>query len=173
MAIYESQKDPTPKRRLKAENLQFMDNISIDWIPKNIDNEAEGSHNGDNYIAYTFYVENQSDTVFNYWYEMYSDDVVRDVDEAIRVMIIVNDERKVYAKVNHLDGKPEKDTEGFLQEKDGTVIREVRKNLAPGEFDKVTVVIWIEGDDPDCIDALIGGQIKMHMKVTEEHINTR
>ena len=173
MAIYESQKDPTPKRRLKAENLQFMDNISIDWIPKNIDEEAEGSHNGDNYIAYTFYVENQSDTVFNYWYEMYSDDVVRDVDEAIRVMIIVNDERKIYAKVNHLDGKPEKDTEGFLQEKDGTVIREVRKNLAPGEFDKVTVVIWIEGDDPDCIDALIGGQIKMHMKVTEEHINTR
>ncbi|MBR4231137.1 MAG: hypothetical protein IKR74_03150 [Bacilli bacterium] len=173
MAIYESQKDPTPKRRLKAENLQFMDNISIDWIPKNIDEEAEGSHNGDNYIAYTFYVENQSDTVFNYWYEMYSDDVVRDVDEAIRVMIIVNDERKIYAKVNHLDGKPEKDTEGFLQEKDGTVIREVRKNLAPGEFDKVTVVIWIEGDDPDCIDALIGGQIKMHMKVTEEHVNTR
>ncbi len=173
MAIYESQKDPTPKRRLKAENLQFMDNISIDWIPKNIDEEAEGSHNGDNYIAYTFYVENQSNTVFNYWYEMYSDDVVRDVDEAIRVMIIVNDERKIYAKVNHLDGKPEKDTEGFLQEKDGTVIREVRKNLAPGEFDKVTVVIWIEGDDPDCIDALIGGQIKMHMKVTEEHVNTR
>lgn len=173
MAIYESQKDPTPKRRLKAENLQFMDNISIDWIPKNIDNEAEGSHNGDNYIAYTFYVENQSDTVFNYWYEMYSDDVVKNVDEAIRVMIIVNDERKIYAKVNHLDGKPEKDTKGFLQEKDGTVIREVRKNLAPGEFDKVTVVIWIEGDDPDCIDALIGGQIKMHMKVTEEHINTR
>ena len=173
MAIYESQKDPTPKRRLKAENLQFMDNISIDWIPKNINEEAEGSHNGDNYIAYTFYVENQSDTVFNYWYEMYSDDVVRDVDEAIRVMIIVNDERKIYAKVNHLDGKPEKDTEGFLQEKDGTVIREVRKNLAPGEFDKVTVVIWIEGDDPDCIDALIGGQIKMHMKVTEEHVNTR
>ena len=66
-----------------------------------------------------------------------------------------------------------KDTEGFLQEKEGTVIREVRKNLAPGEFDKVTVVIWIEGDDPDCIDALIGGQIKMHMKVTEEHVNTR
>ena len=173
MAIYESQKDPTPKRRLKAENLQFMDNISIDWLPKNIEDEAEGSHNGDNYIAYTFYVENQSDTVFNYWYEMYSDDVVRDVDEAIRVMIIINDDKKIYAKVNHLDGKPEKDTIGFLQEKDGTVIRDVRKNLAPGEFDKVTVVIWIEGDDPDCIDALIGGQIKMHMKVTEEHVNTK
>lgn len=173
MAIYESQKDPTPKRRLKAGELQFMDNISEKWIPDNIHDEAEGSHNGDNYIAYTFYVENQSDNVFNYWYEMYSDDVIRDVDEAIRVMIIINGDKKVYAKVNHLDGKPEKDTIGFLQKKDGTVISEVRKNLAPGEFDKITVVIWIEGDDPDCVDALIGGQIKMHMSVTEEHINTK
>ena len=173
MAIYESQKDPTPKRRLKADNLQFMDNISIKWIPENIQDEAEGSHNGDNYIAYTFYVENQSDTVFNYWYEMISDDVIKNVDEAIRVMIIINDDRKVYAKVNHFDGKPEKDTIGFLQKDDGTVISEVRKNLAPGEFDKFTVVIWIEGDDPDCIDALIGGQIKMHMNITEEHINTK
>ena len=173
MAIYESQKDPTPKRRLKAENLQFMDNISIKWLPDNIQNEAEGSHNGDNYIAYTFYVENQSDNVFNYWYEVISDDVIKDVDEAIRVMIFINDDKTIYAKVNHLDGKPEKDTVGFLKEDDGTVIREVRKNLTPGEFDKVTVVIWIEGDDPDCVDALIGGQLKMHMKITEEHINTR
>lgn len=174
MAIYESQKDPTPKRRLKAENLQFMDNISIKWLPDNIQNEAEGGHNGDNYIAYTFYVENQSDTVFNYWYEMFSDDVVRDVDEAVRIMIFINDDKKIYAKVNHLDGQPEKDTIGFIQnDKDGTIISEVRKNLAPGEFDKVTVVIWIEGDDPDCVDALIGGQIKMHMRITEEHTNTK
>ncbi len=173
MAIYESQKDPTPKRRLSAENLQFMDNISIRWIPDNINDEAEGSHNGDNYIAYTFYVENQSDTVFNYWYEMIEDDVVKDVDEAIRVMIFVNDDKKIYAKVNHMDGQPEKDTIGFKPKEDGTIISEVRKNLAPGEFDKITVVIWIEGDDPDCVDALVGGQLKMHMKVTEEHINTK
>ena len=173
MAIYESQKDPTPKRRLKADNLQFMDNISIKWLPDNIQNEAEGSHNGDNYIAYTFYVENQSDTVFNYWYEMFSDDVIKNVDEAIRVMIFVNNDKKIYAKVNHLNGQPEKDTVGFLKNSDGTIIREVRKNLAPGEFDKITVVIWIEGDDPDCVDALIGGQLKMHMSITEEHINTK
>ena len=88
-------------------------------------------------------------------------------------MIFVNDDKKVYAKVNHLNGQPEKDTVGFLKNSDGTIIREVRKNLAPGEFDKITVVIWIEGDDPDCVDALIGGQLKMHMSITEEHINTK
>ena len=38
-----------------------MDNISIDWIPKNIDTESNGSHNGENYIAYTFYIENEGE----------------------------------------------------------------------------------------------------------------
>jgi hypothetical protein len=26
---------------------------------------------------------------------------------------------------------------------------------------KYTIVIWVEGDDPDCIDYLIGGSIKV------------
>lgn len=173
MAIYESQKDPTPKRKLTAENLQFMTNISVKWLPDNIQNEAEGSHNGDNYIAYTFYVENQSESVFNYWYELIMDDVVKSVDEAIRVMIFVNDDKKIYAKPNSLDGEPEKDTIAFLNNEDGSVILEQRKNMIPGAIDKITVVIWIEGDDPDCVNALIGGQLKLHMNITEEHINTK
>lgn len=173
LAVYESQKDPTPKRELVAENLQFMDNISIKWLPENIHNEAEGSHNGDNYIAYTFYVENQSDNIFNYWYEIYIDDVIKNVDEATRIMIILNDQKTVYAKTNRIDGRPEKDTTPFLNNNDGMVILEERKNLTPGLIDKITVVIWIEGDDPDCIDALIGGQLKLHMDITEEHINTK
>ena len=47
---------------------------------------------------------------------------------------------------------------------------EQRKNFKSGDIDKFTIVIWIEGDDPDCIDDLIGGEMKMHMEVTEEHI---
>ena len=39
-----------------------------------------------------------------------------------------------------------------------------------GYIDKYTIVIWLEGDDPECVDGLIGGEIKMHMNLTEEHI---
>jgi hypothetical protein len=28
--------------------------------------------------------------------------------------------------------------------------------------------MWVEGDDPECLDDLIGGMIKMHMDITEE-----
>ena len=75
LAMYESQNDPSGKRLLKAESLQFMTNISIKWLPPDIDTEAEGSHNSDDYIAYIFYIENQSDDVFSYWYEMFIDDM--------------------------------------------------------------------------------------------------
>ena len=172
LALYESQNDPSGKRLLTAESLQFMTNISIKWLPPDIDTEAEGSHNGDDYIAYTFYIENQSDDVFSYWYEMFIDDVTKDVDEALRVMIIVNGDRKVYAKGDSIDRKPEKGTIMFRDDEDGSIILEQRKNMSPNDIDRITIVIWIEGDDPECINSLIGGHLKMHMDITEEHINS-
>ena len=45
-----------------------------------------------------------------------------------------------------------------------------RRDFKVNDIDKYTIVIWIEGDDPDCIDALIGGEMKMHLEITEEHI---
>ena len=169
LAMYESLYDRVGKRTLKADNLQFMDNISIKWLPSNINDAGEGSHNGDNYIAYTFYIENQGKDVLNYWYKMVIDDIVKNVDEATRIMIFINGESTVYAKGSSRDGTPEKDTEKFRDDKDGTIILKQRANLYPGEIDKITVVVWIEGDDPECIDALIGGELKMHMDITEEH----
>jgi hypothetical protein len=50
-----------------------------------------------------------------------------------------------------------------------TIILEKVEDFKPDDLDKYTIVVWIEGDDPDCQDALIGGEIKMHMKITEEH----
>ena len=168
LAIFESLNDPTPKRRLKAENLQFMDNISIKWLPDDITN-YEGSHNGKNYIAYSFYAENQGNAVINYWYSIVMDDVVKNADEALRIMIIRNDEKKVYAKGNSLDGEAEPNTTKFREDEDGTIILEQRANMKPDDLDKITVVVWIEGDDPECTNALIGGHARLHMKITEEH----
>lgn len=166
--IYEHLEERKSQQTLEAEDIDFFTNISGDWIPKNIANEAEGSHNGNNYIAYTFYIENVRDNTINYWYEIIFDDVIKNVDEALRVMVILNDEKTVYAKLNSTTQKPEANTTAFFSEEKVAVA--CRENLKSKEVDKCTVVIWIEGDDPECIDDLIGGEIKMHMKITEEHI---
>lgn len=168
LIIYEDKIEKRSQRKLYAEEVDFMDNISIKWLPKNINNEKDGAHNGQNYIAYTFYVENTGEEVINYWYEIDIDDVVKNVDEAIRVMIYLNGEKSVYAKVNADTKKNEEGTKIFYS-KDIAVL-EPRKNMDPGKIDKFTIVIWLEGDDPDCLNNLIGGEIKMHMDITEEHI---
>lgn len=167
IVIYEDNEIKENKRKLSARDLEFMDNISIDWIPTNIDTEANGSHNGDNYIAYTFYVENEGTDTVDYWYSIVIDDVIKNVDEAARVMIYLNGEKTVYAKINTLTNEPEKDTTPFFS-KDKAVLEE-RKAFSPGDIDKFTVVIWLEGDDPDCTDNILGGEIKMHMEIREEY----
>ena len=38
-----------------------------------------------------------------------------------------------------------------------------QEDFDPGATNKYTVVIWLEGNDPDCVDDIIGGVIKMQM----------
>ena len=172
IAIYDDPNDTTGKRKLEAESIKFMDNISFKWLPDNIDaDEVYGSHNGNNFIAYTFYVENQGEAVSTYWYEIIVDDVVKNVDEAIRIRVYRNGEAQTYAKPSKKDGSPEKDTIPFRNIKDAqdSIIIEEVSEFQPGQKDRITVVVWLEGDDPDCTDPLIGGELKMHMVITENH----
>ena len=172
IAIYDDINHAIGQRKLEAESIRFMDNISFKWLPDDLDSDEKyGAHNGDNYIAYTFFVENQNTQVLNYWYEVVIDDVIKNVDEAIRIRIYHNGEAKTNAKLSSLDNTPEENTIPFKQITDAeeSIILEEVKDFQPGQRDRITVVVWLEGDDPDCIDPLIGGELKMHMVITENH----
>ena len=156
------------KIELQAKSLDYMDNISINWINKDVDTEKNGSHNGNNYIAYSFYVINYGIETVNYWYEVSIEELEKEVDDAIRIMIFKNGEKTVYAKKNKTTLKPEKDTKEFYS--DSLAVLEEVENFKSGDKDRYTIVIWLEGDDPDCIDKIIGGKIKLRMNFTEEHI---
>lgn len=155
-------------RKLTANAAEYMDNISVNWISEDIDVEATGSHNGENYFAYTFYLVNNGENSINYWYEIAIDDIIKDLDKAIRVMVYHNGEKTIYAKPNEQTGLPEVGTKKFYSSDIAVLVE--RKNFSPGESDRFTVVVWIEGDDPDCNNELLGGGIKMHMDITEERI---
>ncbi len=175
LALFDSMEYREVKRKLYADEIDFMDNISVNWLPEDIDSEdKEGSHNGDNYIAYTFYLANTGTQTVNYWYEVIIDDVIKNVDEAVRIMIIRNGERTIYAKINPDTKKEEEGTKAFYDNVTSStehiaVLEEV-KDFKPLDIDRFTVVVWIEGDDPECVNAIIGGDIKMHMNIREEHI---
>ena len=168
LTMYEKLSEKQERKILKAQKVEFMDNISINWLPENLNELGEGSHNGEDYLAYTFYLENMGSDPINYWYEILIDDVIKNVDRAIRIMIYRNDEKTVYARPNEITKEAESGTEKFYSEL--SPVLECRENFAPGEIDKFTIVVFLEGDDPDCVDALIGGDMKMHMDIVEDHI---
>lgn len=168
LIIYEDKVEKRSQRRLFAKELEFMDNISVKWIPKKVNEEKDGSHNGENYLAYTFYVENTGERTIDYWYEIDIDDVTRNVDEAIRIMIFRNGKQTIYGKVNADTKKEEAGTKRFYSNE--IPVLEERAKMAPKAVDKFTIVVFLEGDDPDCLNNLIGGEIKMHMDIIESHI---
>lgn len=169
LVVYEDPNDIKIRTYLKSEPINYFTDISVNWLPQNIDNEGNGSHNGQNYIAYTFYASNKGQDTINYWATIEIEDVIKNVDEAIRVMVIKNGERTIYAKKNKSTGNAENNTQPFYS--DNVIMLEKNENFQVDSEDKYTIVIWVEGDDPDCIDELIGGEIKMNMRLTEEHIN--
>ena len=169
--MYENSSNKVDRRILKAQKVEFMDNISVKWLPQDIDKTAEGAHNGDNYLAYTFYLENKGAETVNYWYEVKIDEVIKNVDEAVRIAIYRNGERTIYAKPNSRTGEAEDGTTKFYSA--SSVCVEPRRDFKSGDIDRFTIVIFIEGDDPECQDNLIGGEMKMHMDITQERIDQK
>ena len=146
---------------LNAEIAYNMTNISGNDIPPTVD-QINGSHNGENYIAYTFYLINAGDSTLSYFGQMNIESVTKNVDDAVRVAVYKNGKKTVYGKTKPNGGGKEKDCdETFLAST--IVMRETREKFEPKEKDKYTVVIWLEGNDPDCVDSIVGGTIKFGM----------
>lgn len=147
---------------LNADIVYDMTNISGEDLPLNID-KINGTHNGDNYIAYTFYLINSGNDTVAYTGEMTMENVTNGVDEAVRIAVYKNGEKTVYGKTKSNGTGKESDCDSEFES--STVVMSTKNDkFAPGAKDKFTVVIWLEGNDPDCVDSIIGGTMKLSMK---------
>ena len=68
--IYDDPNYKVYRSELLAPSPETFDNISHKWLPLDIDQSLGGSHNGKNYLAYTFYIENTGVDVSDYWNEV-------------------------------------------------------------------------------------------------------
>ena len=145
---------------LEADIIPQMDNITKSWMPDNLA-DIDGCHNGENYIAYTFYLKNAGTNEIDYLSQINIHAVTLAADNAVRVMVIKNGEETVYAKAKKDSTEPEPDTVAFLS--NTKVLENTTESFQPGDVDKYTVVIWLEGNDPECVDDIKGGVVKMSM----------
>ena len=68
-----------------------------------------------------------------------------------------------------MNGKAETNTTPFID--DNLVALDHVEKFSPGDKNRYTVVLWLEGTDPDCTDNLLGGEIKVHMAFNSENVS--
>lgn len=172
LSLYDNKELQNPTVRLAGDKVLEMGDMTYgdfgDYF-KDVDN-IDGSHNGVDYFAYTFYVSNVDRVNLNYSLQMQKLDVAKGVDEAVRVLIIEDsilygrpENKRVwtrYAKppVNDREGK--EDYTDYNWESDDIPFTKEVTGFAPGDVHKYTVIFYLEGWDPECVEPIKGGMIK-------------
>ncbi|MBR6513227.1 MAG: hypothetical protein IKT46_00185 [Clostridia bacterium] len=178
ISLCETSNFDDPTILLKGTSVHDLWHNGRSWIPENIHTEVDGgahsktslnkptpTEKDPSYLAYTFHLKNVTDEPIRYTYDMILVDklINKQVDalDAIRIMIIRNGESVVWAKAP-IEGTPlEADTVEFLGEPD---LLEVANNeIDPGVTDRYTVVMWLEGEDPECNNDIFGNSLKFEM----------
>lgn len=163
LTLSDSQSFTSNTSNLNAEIFEKITNIDGRSLPEYLDN-IDGEHNGSNYIAYTFYAKNAGRSTFSYTYDLYVANMTLEIEKAVRVRLYVNGKYTDYAYPRTDGGEgPEPGTTAFMSRT--TVIKDRVTDLAPGDVTKFTVVIWLEGNDPECVDKILGGEMKLDMKL--------
>lgn len=161
IAISEDSVFMNPTARLTADSVQDATNISIRDLPLDFD-DIDGNHNGTNYMAYTYYVCNAGKEDVSYAATITLESCAKGAEDAVRVAVWRNGERTVFAEPS-ASGEPEEGCENFISH--DIVCTYTEENFLVGNVDKYTIVIWMEGDDPECVDAIIGGSVEFSMDI--------
>lgn len=175
LLLSETEDFANPAIILSGGNVKDVYHFTYDWfeaqgVLKDLDN-IDGSHNGNNYFAYTFYVQNNGIETFDYNATLEVTGVSKSCDEAARIMVYKNGEPTIYAKPKlGTDDTPELvagqgSEEAVLFLDNDTVYSELVNDFSPGDKHKYTVVIWFEGEDSECINDIMGGHMRLSMNL--------
>lgn len=151
--------------RLKANTVQDATNISVEDLPTDL-NEIDGEHNGKNYMSYTYYIRNAGKEDLGYKANITLDSYAKGAENAIRVAVWRNGKRTIYAEPA-ADGGTEEGCENFVSH--DVVCEFEEDDFQVGYVNKYTIVIWLEGDDPQCVDSIVGGSVQFSMNIDADY----
>ncbi len=171
LTLCENRDFSNPTSRLNCDinkSITCIDGATLDDVPLGI---LDGDSSGTNYVCYTFYLKNAGESIVNYKSSIVIGNMTLGIENAIRLILLTNRNgtdgtKRVYAMAADLDENnnaiPEPDTIPFYDKY--TVCSDETVSFAPGEVCKYTVVLYLEGNDPECVDDILGGEFKIDMK---------
>jgi hypothetical protein len=174
IGLQESEFASVSQPRLMSDPIKEARDITYTWLKLDEIDETEGNFVDidHDYVAYTFYLKNSgSETVdINYYIKL--TEIYNNLDTGIRVLVIQDGEQSMYMKEDIVAPGAEPpyypevmpDAQYFLTQ--SMVMRRTITNLKPGDDVKFSVIVWLEGYDPDTTNDILGGMIRMEMVFT-------
>ena len=175
--------------RLFADEIANSNATSIYEINRKV-GDIDGSHNGPGYMAYTFYLKNAGTETTDYGYTVNILSETLGTGKAAWFMFFEDGKQIIYARALE-DGTPERlwgypnppfqesayYPESQYYKEDGkwgivttpfvdeeTALQGYVKDFKPGDIKKYTCVVWLEGDDPDCNNSILGGHVGFNVQ---------
>ena len=175
--------------RLFADEIANSNATSIYEINRKVA-DIDGSHNGPGYMAYTFYLKNAGTETTDYGYTVNILSETLGTGKAAWFMFFEDGKQIIYARPLE-DGTPERlwgypnppfqesayYPEAQYYKEDGrwgivttpfvdeeTALQGYVKDFKPGDVKKYTCVVWLEGDDPDCNNSILGGHVGFNVQ---------
>ncbi len=101
-------------------------------------------------------------SIYDFPFEEYAENPQKQYQKVSPLEADINEEELLdldeFERVNNIN---KLETTPFSSDK--VVTTGLRQGIKNNEYDKYTVVIWYEGEDPECTDDIIGGWVELYM----------
>ena len=162
LAVSESRGFANPTQELSTIGIKNTWNICYTDIPDGLDSDVGGNKNGQDYFVYTFFLKNVGTETLAYNELLTLTGNQLNAIEAARFRLYRDGVATTYASPAKNGSKePHACDEAFTG--DVHLINKNRTGLEAGQVTRYTVVIWFEGDDPECVDAIKGGSVQLSL----------
>lgn len=171
LSLSETKDFSKPTSMLNCKATELITNIDGKTLD-NIDFGAvDGNNSGNNYLCYNFYLKNVGTESVSFEYSIIITNMTLGIEKAVRVRLITkyNNEDQVirdYARAAGVDDVgnviPEENTIPFYTK--NIIMEDSVENSTSNDIMKFTVVIWLEGNDLECVDDILGGEFQIDMK---------
>lgn len=125
--------------------------------------------------AYTFYIVNTGAGLMELEIEMKMSNITKGMDNAIRVLTFNENEANVniYQKADQQEvlypgyylKRPTNFIDGNTVYKEDVFLQSTGDNINNKNYLKYSVLVWLEGHDPECVNDIMGGTIKFAVNI--------
>lgn len=162
-----------PSSRLFATSISNVDDITYDNLSLGQIVKAEGDYFDpiNTYLAYNFYLKNNGEETVDVEYSLTINEAYRNIEEAIRFVFIEDGEDGYIRMFQKPDATPKeykcyvnREPDEVIEFTDWEVFRYQITELKPNEVKQFSIIIYLEGNDDDCNDSILGGSLRASMQ---------